>query len=275
MKLLRNYIIVLSVIALIAAALAALSVTGYLTREDAAVLSPQDPMTAKDEEIGVEDLARLLTHAKRNATPLQETPVLPPNTQSFSLQTKTAGGVFVGAYSLHVVSMINRNALLEDLITGDYYQISIGDFTALLSHEVFEGIEEDRFFQPPLKVGTVDQIFATSMTVYAYTPEGTFRKIEKKGLETSIIVEMTPEQAAETPRITATNMPDAWSLTVRQDETGYVSQDRIKTEQLYFPAEPGIYCYELTGHWDMTTQRDWYGDLKYVLEIHITEPEAQ
>ncbi len=275
MKLLRNYIIVLSVIALIAVGLAILSVMGYLTRADQAVLSPQDPMVTQDEEIGNEDLARLLTQAQKNSTPLKETPTFPQTTQSFFLQTKTAGGIFVGAYSLHVVSMINRNALLEDLVTGKYCQISIDDFTALLSNEAFEGIEENRFFQPPLKVGTFDQLFATSMTVYAYTPKGTFRKIEKKGIDTSIVITMTTEEAAENLQISAPILPDAWSLTVRKDTTVYLSQDRVKTEQLYFPTEPGIYCYELTSHWDLTPDRDWYGDLNYVLEIHITDPEAQ
>ena len=62
---------------------------------------------------------------------------------------------------------------------------------------------------------------------------------------------------------------------MQKDEATVVTQDRVSASELYFPAEPGDYTYRLTAHWNMTTQRDWYGDITYDLEIHIAEPEAE
>lgn len=170
--------------------------------------------------------------------------------------------------------MINRTALLEDLVTGKYVQISVADFGVLLSHEAFSDFSQTRFEEPTVTLGDQNTLQANSGTVFCYTPKGTFQPITKTESDGSLILSLTTEQTSENPRITATEMPDAWSLTVRQGETISLSQDRVKTESLYFPTEPGIYRYQLTGHWDLTPRRDWYGDLNYVFEIHITEPEA-
>ena len=84
---------------------------------------------------------------------------------------------------------------------------------------------------------------------------------------------MTAEDGTLSPQIDKAQAPDAWSLTVRKDKTEHLIQTRVKTTELYFPTEPGTYTYELTAHWDLSVERDWYGDLNYVLEIHIAEPQ--
>ncbi len=273
MKLLRNCIIALSLVALLAVVLSVLSVAGYLTKADQAVVFPEDPMTARAEEPGIKDLAKLLTKALKDAEPLPSPPDLSEATDPILLQTKTAGGIFVGAYSLRVVSMIDRNALIQDLATKAWYRLSARDFELLLSHPVFEDLPLKSFREPLLTVGDFSDLVSQEGTVLCYTPKGVFRRVTKTQGAEPTLWELTTEQASSKPLITGTELPDAWSLDVTRDGSAHLSQVRVPASELFFPGEPGIYTYRITAHWDLSAQRDWYGDLTYVLEIHIADPE--
>ena len=272
MKLLRNYIIVLSAVALIAVILSVLSVSGYLKQADQTVFSPKDPLTADQSEQATEGLTRLLKRAISNATLLPEAPTIPDATPCYTLQTRTAGGAFVGAYSLHVIRMIDRNALLQDLTTGSFYRISVQDFEALLSHAVFKGIARDGFAEPTVTVGSTTCNAASFGTVFLYTPQGTFEKETLPQEEASHTLEVSSLDAPPAPVAEASEEPDAWSLTVKRNGTNFLSQTKVTTQELFFPTEAGDYVYELTAHWNMNTTRDWYGDLTYALKIHVQDP---
>ncbi len=276
MKLLRNYIIVLSVIAAVTAGLAVLSVRGYLTRPTIIVVTPEEPTAVSVSAVGYDDLALLLNHAKKNATKLEQSPERPNGYPSYGLEAKTKANRPIGTYSLVVISMINRTAVLEDLQTGEYYRLSVADFGTLLRHEAFGDLTKSLSCRQVLTVGGVGAIPATSSNQYVYSLEGSFVPVPTGDEEMPATqLTMTVEEAAAKPKIEATVPADAWSLTVQKDEATVVTQDRVSASELYFPAEPGDYTYRLTAHWNMTTQRDWYGDRNYVLEIHIAEPEAE
>lgn len=272
MKLLRNYIIVLSAVALVAVILSFLSVSGYLKQADQTVFSPKDPLTANQSEQATEGLTRPLKRAISNATLLGESPTIPDGTPCYTLQTRTAGGAFVGAYSLYVIRMIDRSALLQDLTTGSFYRISVQNFETLLSHEVFENAALNGFSEPTVTVSTAACNTANFGTVFLYTPQGTFQKTTLPQGQIVPALEISSLDAPPSPVAEASQEPDAWSLTVKRDGTNFLSQTRVTTQELFFPTEAGEYVYELTAHWNMSTTRDWYGDLTYALEIHVQDP---
>ncbi len=280
MKLLRNYIIGLSVVALIAVTLAILSGLGYLTRADQVVLSPQDPFTVREGEEGRPELAQRFRGLLRRATLLEHPPQIPDGTTAITLQTRTEGGVFVGAYSLHILSMIDRNALLEDLQEHRFYKVAVRDFELFLSDGSFEDLPLKRYESPPLALESSfweqKQILTPqSEHLKLFTPDGTVQSTTRRNGTGSKILLLTREQASQKPTFRIAPLPDAWSLTLTAGNTDILTQDRVKISELVFPSEPGVYTYQLTAHWDLSTQRDWYGDLNYVLEVHITEPEPE
>ncbi len=279
MKLLRNYIIALGVVVVLTVAFAAMATMGLLTDADQAVVEPKDPLTVDMNEAGTEDLARLLELAVRNATPTQPPSYLPVTTTSVPLQTRTEGGVLVNAYSLHVVRMIDRDALLEDLQTGEFYQLSAGDFSRLLSHKAFSDLPDRRVSVPGLTVQSDDgSVFAdlpaTKTAIFSCTADGSFRPLSYSATEETGVLEMTVEQAAQRPKIAPSRFPDAWSLTVTSGDTTSLTQSRVQESELYFPSGAGTHTYTLTAHWDLSEERDWYGDVTYAFEIRITEPSA-
>ncbi len=277
MKLLRNYIIALGAVALITVGLAVLSVRGYLTKPTVVVVSHSDPFLVSELGEKYDDLILLLTHAKKNATKIEQRPEQPHAYPDYTLQTKTAANRRIDAYDLSIISMINRTAVLKDLVTGEFYQISAADFEALLSHEAFfEDLTQPLHCGQLLTVGHCSDILGNSSTLYSYNIKGLFVPVPPETMEVPPTpVSMSVEEALAKPQIKTTIPTDAWSLTVQKDETTMITQDRVDTSELYFPTEPGTYTYQLTAHWDMTNQRDWYGDITYDLEIHIAEPEAE
>lgn len=274
MKLLRNYIIVLGAVALVTVGLAFLSVRGYLTKPTVVVVSHSDPFLVSELGEKYDDLILLLTHAQKNATKIEQRPEQPHGYPTYTLQTKTDANRRIGAYYLWIISMIDRTAVLEDLLTGEYYQISAADFETLLSHEAFGDLTIP--CGQLLTVGNCSDILSNSSTLYSYNIKGSFVPVPPGTMEVPPTpISMTVEEALAKPQIRATIPADAWSLTVQKDGTPMLTQDRVSASELYFPTEPGIYTYRLTAHWNLSAQRDWYGDTAYDLEIHITEPEAE
>lgn len=278
MKLLRNYIIVLAVVAAVAVTLAVLSVGGYLTKADVAVVSPKDPLAADLTESGDESLADLFSKAIKQATLLDEPPELPENAPSVILQTRTAGGRFVGAYSLTVLRMIDRYAVVEDLSEGTFYRLSVTGFETLLSHEAFQDLPMQRYEAPllSLKGELWEDAFALSpntAALHVFTASGTAKE-QNVLAETSVKrLELTTEQAAQLPEISGENLPDSWSLTLKKGETQVLTQDRVKTSELAFPQEAGDYLCTLTAHWNLSAEQDWYGDVTYEFTVRIEEPQ--
>lgn len=279
MKLLRNYIIALSVLAVVTVVLAALSVTGHLNRWEQAVVSPADPMTVNRGETGSEELAKLLSKALKNAELLGERPHMEDATV-LSLQTKGKGETLTGAYSLHIISMIDREAVVEDLQTGEYYRLSIADFADLLSWSGFSEVPRERVPDLDLILQKEDNEIYHSFspnkgTLQLYTAEGTFRedavKIEPSNGNTDITAEELPDGL----QFFTEQSPNAWSLTVKKEELVHLSQSRVTAKELFLPTEAGEYTYTLTAHWDMTSLRDWYGEAEYVFKITLIEPGSQ
>ncbi len=278
MKLLRNYIIVLSVVAVIAVALATLSVGGYLTRADQGVISPEDPMTVNLAEAGDKNLADLFSKVMKQATLLDAKPELPKDTHTITLQTRTDGGIRVGAYSLSVIRMIDRYAVVEDLTEGKFYRLSFGGFEALLSHEAFQDLPAQRYSTPPLSLKGALWTESLSLTpnserLLLFTASGTTQEWSRQNSSASNELHLTVEQASEIPEILGENLPHAWSLTLKQGEEKILTQDKVKASELAFPQESGDYTCTLTAHWNLSPEQDWYGDLNYVLTIHIAEPQ--
>lgn len=278
MKLLRNYIIVLSAVAVLAVALAILSVGGYLTHADLAVLSPADPMTVNLEEEGDQVLADLFSKVMRQATPLDEPPELPESTHTFTLQTRTEGGIWVGAYSLSVIRMIDRYAVVKDLTEGTVYRLSVGGFEALLSHEAFQDLPAQRYSAPSLSLKGDLWTESLSLTpnseqLHLFTATGTAQAWSRQDSSASKELHLTVEQASQLPEILGENLPDAWSLTLKQGEEKILTQDKVKASELAFPQDAGEYSCNLVAHWNLSPEQDWYGDLNYVLTIHIEEPQ--
>lgn len=280
MKLLRNYIIGLSVVALVAVGLAFLSVKGYLTRADELVLFPQDPMTVNQSEMGDKDLAKLFEGVRARATPLEIPPQIPETAYTVPLQTRTAGGVLKGAYSLHVVRMIDRNALLCDLQTGRYSKLSVMDFEKLLSHSAFANAARNLCIFPNLTLESDRWDEAVTLHPSAgdmkiFTADGTVDSVVQEGFETPVVLTLTTDQAEQKPSFQTDLKPNSWSLTLESEDGSEVTLERVEQSALIFPTEPGKYTYTLTAHWNLSTDRDWYGDLNYVLEIHLTESEPE
>lgn len=274
MKLLRNYIIVLGAVALVTVGLAFLSVRGYLMKPTVVVVSHSDPFLVSDLGEKYDDLILLLTHAKKNATKIEQRPDQPHAYPTYTLQTKTAANRSIDAYNLFIISMINRTAMLEDTVTGACYQISVADFETLLSHEAFKDLTIP--CGQLLTVGHRSDILSNSSTIYYYNIKGSFVPIPSGTIEVPpTALSMTVEEALAKPQIKTTIPTDAWSLTVQKDDATVINQDRVNTSDLYFPTEPGTYTYRLTAHWDLSAQRDWYGDCTYDLEIYIAETEAE
>lgn len=277
MKLLRNYIIVLGAVALVTVGLAFLSVRGYLMKPTVVVVSHSDPFLCSELGEKYDDLILLLTHAKKNATKIEQRPDQPHGYPAYTLQTKTDANRRIGAYDLWIISMINRTAVLKDLLTGECYQISVADFETLLSHEAFfEDLTQPLYCGQLLTVGHCSDILGNSSTLYSYNIKGSFVPVPPGTMEVPPTpISMSVEGALAKPQIKATIPTDAWSLTVQKDGVKVITQDRVSASDLYFPTEPGTYTYQLTAHWDLSAQRDWYGDITYDLEIHITEPKAE
>ena len=278
MKLLRNYIIVLSAIAVVAVAMAVLSVGGYLTSANQAVISPADPMTVNLQEPGDKALADLFSKAMKQATLLNKRPEIPKDPYSLSLQTRTDGGILVGAYSLTVLRMIDRYALVEDLLEGKYYRLSVAGFESLLSHEAFQTLPSQRYKTPSLSLKGelwTDAFALTPKTekLQLFTPSGTTREWNVLENLPAQRLELTAEQASQLPEILGENLPDAWSLTLKKGETQILTQDRVKASELAFPQEAGEYSCTLTAHWNLSATQDWYGDVNYDITIHIAEPQ--
>ena len=278
MKLLRNYIIVLSVVAVVSVTLAVLSVGGYLTRGDLAVLSPADPMTVNPAEEGDQELADLFSKVMKRATLLDEAPQIPESTHTVTLQTRTDGGIWVGAYSLSVIRMIDRYAVVKDLTDGAYYRLSFGGFETLLSHEAFQDLPAQRYSAPSLSLkGDLWteslSLMPNSEQLHLFTAMGIAKEWNRQDASISHEVHLTVEQASQLPEILGENLPDAWSLTLKKGEEKILTQDRVKASELAFPQESGDYSCTLTAHWNLSPEQDWYGDLNYALTIHIAEPQ--
>lgn len=280
MKLLRNYIIGLSVVALVAVGLAFLSVKGYLTKADEAVIFPEDPMTVNQSETGYRDLAALFEAVRGRATPLEIPPQIPETAYTVTLQTRTAGGVLAGAYSLHVVRMIDRNALLCDLQTGRYSKLSVMDFEKLLSHPAFGDVALQLCNFPNLTLESDRWDEAVTLhplaeDVKIFTADGTVHSVAQEIADTPVVLTLTTDQAAQKPSFQTDLKPNSWSLTLESEDGSTVTLDRVEQSALVFPTQAGVYTYTLTATWNLSTDRDWYGDLNYVLEIHLTESEPE
>ena len=280
MKLLRNYIIGLSVVALVAVGLAFLSVKGYLTKADEAVIFPEDPMTVNQSETGYRDLAALFEAVRGRATPLEIPPQIPETAYTVTLQTRTAGGVLKGAYSLHVVRMIDRNAVLCDLQTGRYSKLSVMDFEKLLSHPAFGDVARNLCIFPNLTLESdrwdeAVTLLPLAEDVKIFTADGTVHSVAREVADTPVVLTLTADQAAQKPSFQTDLKPNSWSLTLESEDGSTVTLDRVEQSALVFPTQAGVYTYTLTATWNLSTDRDWYGDLNYVLEIHLTESESE
>lgn len=277
MKLLRNYIIVLAVIAVVAVTLAVLSVTGYLTRGSEVVVSPGDPWTVQGEEEGNTDLGALFHRVLNRAEAVTYTPILPQKKTTVTLQTRTGGGKFAGAYSLHVISMIDRSAYVQDLQTNRWYRLSVRDFELLLSHNLLEQMILDRYQPPVVTMKGADwsksPLLATEERILVYTAQGTFRKITRKTEDILQKLIITEEQGSKGISVTGNFLPDAWSVTVVKDGEPFLTQQNVTTSEIFFPSQEGNYRYILTAHWELSAQRDWYGEVDYVLSIHMEKPQ--
>ena len=281
MKLLRNYIIVLAVVADVTVTLAVLSVTGHLIHGSELVVSPADPWTVQAEEAGSKDLAAIFYRVLNRADPLERAPMFPEKETVVTVQTRTSGGVFAGAYSLYVVSMINRSAFVQDLQTHEWYRLSAGDFELLFSHKLLEDTALSRYQTPIIAMKgndwSIGSLPVTKERIFLYTPQGTFREITKESSESflspSEVLTLTEEQGKTPPQITGALLPDTWSVTVEKDGEPFLTQQNVAPSEIFFPSQEGEYRYNLTAHWELSPQRDWYGEVEYVLSIHIENPQ--
>ncbi len=270
MKLLRNYAIALAAVLLLGAALGFFCVRGELTKADEAVVNPRDPQNADPTEEGHADLLQILELARTRGIPTDQT-VESPKTEVI-LQTRSRGGVRVDAYSLKVESMIDRNALLEDLETGEKYRLSVMDVTRLFSHKALAAAVDGLFAPPTMKIEIPGQYSLVSPAGYdakIFRGNGDLREAKRDAGTENTTVVLTEEQATQM-KITIDTAPDGWSLTAARDgETAY-SQSR--TEELPLPTEPGEYRCIATAHYEFSTEKDWYGDIIYVFCLRITVP---
>lgn len=270
MKLLRNYAIVLIAVLLLGAVLGGLCFRGSLTRADEAVVDPKDPLKGDLTEEGHEDLLQILELALNRATPTDGAVESPK--MKVILQTRSRGGVPVKAYSLTVESMIDRNALLEDLATGEKYRLSVMDVTRLFSHKALAAAVDSLFEPPALKIEIPGQYSLVTPAGYdtkIFRGNGDLREARRDATQGNTTVALTEEQAKEM-KITVDALPDGWSLTAARDgETAYTQS---RTETLTLPTEPGEYLCTATAHYDLSTEKDWYGDVVYVFRLRITVP---
>lgn len=92
--------------------LAGLFSAGDIKCKDLAVIAPADPLTVNNDETGSQEVAELLRSAlKEGVSPETSWELVFP----VFIQIKGSDGGFRGAYSLYVISMINREAVVEDL----------------------------------------------------------------------------------------------------------------------------------------------------------------
>ncbi len=280
MKLLRNYLIGFLVVALVAVGFAFLSGKGHLTRGDEVVLFPENPLVVNQDEPGREELSELFEGVVRRATPLEQKPTIPEDTYQIPLQTRTSGGLLVGAYSLYVVSMIDRNAVLYNFAEDQYYKLSVGDFERLFSTSAFTGLEKQRYTSPQLTLNGDSwdsplTISPQGEELTLFTANGSTESLSRRADSEPPVLPLTRDKAAQKPEFKLLSEPKAWTLTLENGTDTIVTQDRVKTSELVFPSEPGEYTYTLTAHWNLSTTQDWYGEVTYVLKIHITEPEPE
>lgn len=270
MKLLRNYAIVLIAVLLLGAGLGALCFRGNLTRADQAVVNPRDPMKGDLTEEGHEDLLQILELALNRGTKTDRTVESPK--MEVILQTRSRGGVPVKAYSLTVESMIDRNALLEDLATGEKYRLSVMDVTRLFSHKALTEAVDGLFEPPALKIeipGQYSLVSPAGYDVKIFRGNGDLRETRRDTAQDNTTVTLTEEQATQM-KITSGAAPDGWSLTAARDgETAYTQS---RSEALTLPAEAGEYLCTATAHYGLSTEKDWYGDIIYVFRLRITAP---
>lgn len=236
---------------------------------------PEDLMQVTPEEHSPEGLSELWESVLKQAIPVADQGQ--PDGTEIPLQIRTVGGKFKGAYLLRVCSMMNREAYLKNVETNEWFRLSASDFEAFLSHEAFTDLP--RQGHPLLEITLLGDWIELPLsgspreqTIHLLRPDGTFEEHSFDNSSTDYDMPDPPVfQGGEIPTqiaVSAQVKPDAWSLEILHDFTVIAELTRVDESKLFLPSEGGTYTYKLTAHWDLTTQRDWYGEAKY--EFHFT-----
>lgn len=271
MKLLRNYFIALGGVLLLWVLLLALWVGGITdpAAEIHGICFPNggDPKTVYTHP----SLTEAWTYALSTAEPAQA----PAENQGsegtvIRLNTLNGRGKIRGEYSLHVISMMNREGMIEDLQEGTLYRLSANGLTRLLSNSAFDREERNLLPSLPLTLTALKseeslQIFPVKESLF-FAEGGTCENVSENATEATPVFVLTEGEGVQ---ISPAVSPDAWTVMVRQENSILFAQSRITGNSLPFVTQAGEYTYTVTAHWDLSPQRDWYGEVTYEIPIRI------
>lgn len=266
------------VILIVLSALILLGVGGWFAyreemifAETEVVLYPQSATAVSPEDRAEEGMIELWQNALKRGIP-QEAPE-GADLIEIPVQVRTVGGRFRNAYLLSVGSMMNRAAYITDLKTNETVRLSTTDAEALLCHEAFSDLPRRRV--PALKItllGDWKELPLSAAPVekalLLCTANGTFREFGAIATEQSEPPVFRSTEIPSLISVSTEHKPDAWSLEILNDFTTVAQLTRVDESKLFLPTEGGTYTYKLTAHWDLSTQRDWYGEATY--EFHFT-----
>lgn len=268
MKLLRNYFIALGGLLLLWVLLLALWVGGILdpSARIYGICFPnrEDPNTVYTHP----SLTEAWTYALSTAE-LTQAPEEAKDGAEIRINTLNGRGEVRGEYSLHVISMMNREGILEDLEDGTCYRLSANGLTRLLNNSAFD--PEARNLLPNLSLAltageTGTQVTALPVKESLFFAEGGACGNPEPASQTTPVFEMAEGEGVQ---ISPAVFPDAWTVMAKQGNSILFAQSRITENSLPFMTQAGEYTYEVTAHWDLSPQRDWYGEVTYEIPIRI------
>ena len=272
MKLTRNYIIAAAALILLIAGAVFLWTQGVGVRYQTAAAG--EGAQAGQATAG---LAQQLRRALKGAQTAEE-PVVITDADPIPITAFSAAGKPVKEYLLYVISMMDRQAYLCDTARNTWYRLSAAGFAAFLSDPAFDGLPAQRL--PALAVtlvgdasGTVIVGIATRRQMQICKADGTFLTVtdERTNDPFEIKNDYSLGRLLIHPKVNADADPDRFRLECYRGTELLITQKNTAAEDLYFPTLPGEYTYVLTPVWDLTPQRDWYGEMTYEFHFSVRE----
>lgn len=267
MKLTRNYLVALGAVLLLGAAVVFFSVF-YPAVGSASSLTVSFGTEAFVRSASSETAERFykvwLRSEKASLPEVHPEPV--------SVTAFAKNGRVLGEYSLYVCSMMDRTAYLVQNESGRCRRLSCSDFSLLLSESAF--LLPDTYGLPDyeLRVSLSGGRSWTEPTVkehfFCLQADGSFRETD---VQTDRMGEIPEFSVAELSAwsLNPTVSPDSYSLTVYRNDTPIVTQSKVSAEELYCPTLEGDYNCLLTAVWELSVERDWYGESTYEIRFQV------
>lgn len=271
MKLLRNYLISVLALAVLCGAVVGIRWIGGANRSfDFLCLG------SSFSDGGSASAAKIFRSVWAEAEP-SALPEEAAGTDPVIFTAWTKDGEKTGEYSLFVLSMMDR---VGYAVAGDgaCRRLSVTGFSGLLSDPLFWDLPAERLpvFSVTLEADKTTVLGAEiSRHLFCWNPSGGLTEVSRVGESDPIEIKVDTvfRDGASGLRIAADPPADRYACEFYRDGIPTGSVKTADPQALPDFPEPGEYLCTLTAIWDLTPERDWYGEVAYEFHFTVAKPE--